>query len=91
MAGTLCHRVAGDMIVFLLPNADGTTLIYRFSGNQPDVIWNVGVCGASPLAVYDFVKIVRLGCVSWLHTSDVRAALCRNALMAAADTYSFWR
>ena len=42
-------------------------------GNQPDVFGNGRVCGAGPLAIDHFVKVVRRRDVSRFHSSLVRA------------------
>ena len=43
--------------------------------DQPYVARHIGVCGTGPLAVDDFVKVIRIGGISWLHSRSFRAAV----------------
>jgi hypothetical protein len=40
-------------------------------GNHANVRWNIGVRRTAPLTVYDFVKVLGIGGICWLHSDDV--------------------
>src|SRR5262245_59499408 len=55
---------AGEHVRFSVQQISvGETLL----SDEPDVFGDVGVGRAGPLAIYDLVVILRIGCIGWPH------------------------